>query len=45
MHLFLRVQMMEILQDDVACSTFPAPRAVPTRTLAAIPNPIGNCGM
>lgn len=40
----LHAQTMGTLQDSLACSTFPAPRAFPTRTLAAAVNPRGNCG-
>ena len=41
---FLHAQTMGTLQDSLACSMFPAPRAFPTRTLAAAENPRGNCG-
>lgn len=41
--LFLHAQTMGTLQDSLACSMFPAPRAFPTRTLAAAANPKGNC--
>lgn len=33
----------ETLQDSLAWSVHPAPRAFPTRTLAATEKPIGNC--
>lgn len=35
---------MLTLHDSLACSVFPAPRAFPTRTLAAADNPNGNYG-
>lgn len=42
--LLLLAQTMGTLQDSLACWMFPAPRAFPTRTLAAAENPKGNCG-
>lgn len=44
-HLFLHAQVTETLQDAVAFSMFPAPRAFPTPTLAAAANPFGTCGV
>lgn len=35
--------MRETLLDSLARSVFPAPRAFPTRTLAATEKPMGNC--
>lgn len=40
---FLHEQTMGTLHDSLASSIFPAPRAFPTRTLAAAENPRGNC--
>lgn len=39
----IHVQMKETLLDNLACSVFPAPRAFPTRTLAATEKPNGSC--
>lgn len=44
MHWFSHEQMMGTLHDSLACSMFPAPRAFPTRTLAAAENPNGDYG-
>lgn len=43
-HWSLHAQMTGSLQNCLACSMFPAPRALPTSTLAAVENPNGNWG-
>lgn len=42
-YLLLHVRMRDTLLDSLARSVFPAPRAFPTRTLAATEKPMGIC--